>query len=162
MVLTTYIACPVLTVRQKEIHVVASDVILREIHDGHRQALFAVMVCSFLGYVTHELSDLCVPFVPRQLSDLCEMYKNTNLDLALELPLEAAPDHLPLTRLETIGHRRNRPHVIRVREQDQLFIDKLLDADLPCVVVQERPGLHHTSRLGLGIECVENPLMKTD
>lgn len=71
---------------------------------------------------------------PRQL-------KKTHFDLALELTLEATPDDFPLTGLETIGHRWNRPHIISVREQNELLVDELGDANLPRVVVQIRSGL---------------------
>ena len=63
------------------------------------------------------------------------------LDFALQLALEATPDHFTLTRLEAVGNRRNRSHVIGVREQNQLLVNELGDADLSRIVVQVRSRL---------------------
>ena len=72
---------------------------------------------------------------------LTRQLQKTHFDLALELTLEATPDDFPLTGLETIGHRWNRPHIISVREQNELLVDELGDANLSRVVVQIRSRL---------------------
>ncbi len=47
------------------------------------------------------------------------------LDFGLQLSLEATPDDLPLTRLQPIQNRWNRPNIIRHREKNQLLVDEL-------------------------------------
>ncbi len=47
------------------------------------------------------------------------------LDFGLQLSLEATPDDLPLTQLQPIQNRWNRPNIIRHREKNQLLVDEL-------------------------------------
>ena len=54
--------------------------------------------------------------IPTELGDL---------DLILQLSLEASEQNLPLARLEAVHDRWNRPHVVRDREVNQLFVDKV-------------------------------------
>lgn len=63
------------------------------------------------------------------------------LDFGPHLTPETTPNNLPLTRLQPIRNRRYRPDVIRIREQDELLVDKIIDRDLVRVVVQEGSGL---------------------
>ena len=58
VVFPALVARPVLAVRQQEVQVIASDVILRKVDDGHRQTLLAVVICRMLGDVPDELRDL--------------------------------------------------------------------------------------------------------
>lgn len=55
--------------------------------------------------------------VPTQLSDL---------DLTLQLSLEACKQNLPLPWLETITEAWNRSGAIRDRELDELLVDEIL------------------------------------
>ena len=63
------------------------------------------------------------------------------INLLLQLALEATPDDLALTGLQPVRDGRNRTDVIRHREQDELLVDEVRVADLVRVVVEERPGL---------------------
>lgn len=56
-----------------------------------------------------------------------------NLDLALVVPFEAREHHLPLSWLQPVDERWNGSLVVGIREQDQLFIDKLVVRDHLCV-----------------------------
>ena len=47
------------------------------------------------------------------------------LDFILQLTLEATPDNLPLTGLETVGNRRDGSNVVGIREQDELPVDEV-------------------------------------
>lgn len=48
-----------------------------------------------------------------------------HLDFLFQFALEASPKDFPLTRFEAISYRGNRTNVIRHRETDEFFIDKL-------------------------------------
>lgn len=78
------------------------------------------------------------------------------LDFGPHLTPETTPDDLPLTRLQPIRDRRNRPHIIRIREQDELFVDKVVDRDLVRIVVQEGSGLETNKRneIQLLVTCI--------
>ena len=69
----------------------------------------------------------------------------TYLNLLLQLALEATPDDLALTGLQSVRDRRNGTDVIRHREQDELLVDEVRDRDLVDIVVQEGAGLEKSS-----------------
>lgn len=48
-----------------------------------------------------------------------------DLDLILELSLEAGEEHLPLPGLQAVTELRNGPGAIREREEDQLLVDEV-------------------------------------
>ena len=101
MILATLVTSTELSIRQEQIDVVATNVVLREIDNGHHQTLFAVVISCFLGYVANELGDLSSANSVQYNyihKDECQ----TNLDFTLQLTLEAAPDDFPLARFEAI------------------------------------------------------------
>lgn len=67
-------------------------------------------------------------YIARQLGDL---------DLVLQVALEASKHDFSLTRLEPIAKAWNRPFTVRNREQNQLFVDKVFVAHHWLRVVDE-------------------------
>ena len=48
-----------------------------------------------------------------------------HLDLSLVVSLEASEHDLPLAWLETVHHVRDRPFVVHVGEENELFVDEI-------------------------------------
>lgn len=59
MVLSALVTRAVLSVRQQQIQIVASDVVLRKIYNRHCQTLLAVVIRGVFGDISDELRDLC-------------------------------------------------------------------------------------------------------
>jgi hypothetical protein len=59
MIFAALVARPVLAIRQQEVQVIASDVVLCKIDDRHRQTLFTVVICRMFRNITNELGNLC-------------------------------------------------------------------------------------------------------
>jgi hypothetical protein len=64
----------------------------------------------------------------------------SNLDLLLQLALEAAKEDFALTRLEAVDNRGNRASAIGQREEDQLVVNEVGHRDLLDAVVEEGAG----------------------
>ena len=60
-----------------------------------------------------------------------------HLNFAFELPFEARPYDLPLTRLQTIRDRWDRPNIISHGKENEFLVDKIGDRDFICIVVEE-------------------------
>lgn len=97
------------------------------------------MVCRVLGDVTDQLRNLD----NREFNDAMPM-GDMYLDFSLELALEARPNDLALTRLETVDNRGDGADVVSLREENELLVDEVGDRNLALRVVEEcirlRPG----------------------
>jgi hypothetical protein len=98
----------------EQVDVVGADEVLGHVDDGGLERGLAVVVHGVLGDVAGELRDL---------------------ELELEVPLEAGEEDLPLAGLEPVAQRGDAPEVVRVREVDQLLVDEVLVAQPLHVVV---------------------------
>ena len=58
VVLSALIARPVLSVREQQVQVIASDIVLCQVDNGHRQTLFTVVICRMLRDISNQLGDL--------------------------------------------------------------------------------------------------------
>ena len=85
MVLASLITCTELTVRHKQVHVVAAYEVLCQVDDSGHQALFAVVVGGHLRDVADKLCDLNVTSVAGSK----KTFSTTDLNFLLEITLEA-------------------------------------------------------------------------
>lgn len=131
-----------LTVRIERVEVVAADKFLRETDDGHVETHVTVVVRRVLCDVSRELSDLD----HASASPTSMGAGRADLDLRLELALEAREEHLALSGLEAIDDRGNGSDVVRHREEDELLVDEVCEGHLRHVVVHERAGLSRSAR----------------
>ena len=71
----------------------------------------------------------------------------TDLDFLLHLLLEARPDNLALTGLESIGSGWDRPDIIRHREKNELLVDEVRDREAGHLTSVSLPSLvEHTNK----------------
>ena len=93
-----------LTGREEEVDVVRSNVVLSHSDDGAVERRLTVVVRRVLADVARQLSDL---------------------DLALQLLLEAGVEHLALRGLEAVHDVRDRAVVVVLAEKHELAVDEV-------------------------------------
>jgi len=107
-VLSSHTAGSELTGGGKEVDVVGAAERLGHADDGTGKGHLSVMVSTVLSDISSELGDL---------------------DLSLELPLEAGEEDFPLGGLEAVVNVGDGPGVVGLGEEDELFVDKLGELD---------------------------------
>lgn len=107
-VLSSHPPCTELTGGCEEVDVVGAGEGLGHADDGSGKGHLSVVVGAVLSHVPGELGDL---------------------DLSLELPLEAREEDLPLGGLEAVEHVRDRPGVVSLGEENELLVNELGELD---------------------------------
>ena len=80
------------------------------------------------------------PVFPCQLH-VKSLTSQSHFDLLLQLPLEATPDYLTLTRLQTVRDGRDRQNIVGHGEKNEFLINEIRVRDLVDVMIQICAGL---------------------
>ena len=101
--------CAELTGRHEKVDVIRTDEVLCETNDCIRQRLFTMMIGRVFGDFATELRDF---------------------DLANEILREANEHDFTLARFETVHDTGNGPFCTRFGEENEFFVDEIIEIDL--------------------------------
>mmetsp|Transcript_18977 Transcript_18977/g.13770 ORF Transcript_18977/g.13770 Transcript_18977/m.13770 type:complete len:201 (-) Transcript_18977:715-1317(-) len=106
---SSLISCTELTVGHEQVHVIRANIVLGHSDNGGAEGLLSMVIRRVLSHI------------PRQLR---------HFNLVFEFPLEAGEEDLALARFESVAERGDGAGTVGDGEEDQLFVDEVLVAQV--------------------------------